>query len=39
MFDIGSIGTHLYTLLHGKPVGSDEFGNKYYRCAKKLNGR
>jgi len=37
--DIGSFGTHLYTLLHGEQVGSDEFGNKYYRNEKKLNGR
>lgn len=39
MIDIGSFGTHLYTLLHGDAVGSDEFGNKYYRCKKKLHGR
>lgn len=34
------IGTLLYTWLHGKYVGKDEFGNKYYelRCAPK-NGR
>ncbi|MBL4615960.1 MAG: NADH:ubiquinone oxidoreductase subunit NDUFA12 [Magnetovibrio sp.] len=37
--DIGSIGTHLHTLLYGEQVGSDEFGNKYYRNPKKLNGR
>ena len=37
--DIGAIGTHLYTMLHGKQVGSDEFGNKYYVCKKELNGR
>lgn len=37
--DIGSLGTHLYTLLNGDQVGSDEFGNKYYRHKKLLNGR
>jgi len=37
--DIGSIGTHLYTMLNGEQVGSDEFGNKYYRHKKLLNGR
>lgn len=37
--DIGSIGTWLYTLLKGEQVGSDEFGNKYYRNATPLNGR
>ena len=37
--DIGSIGTHLYTMLSGEQVGSDEFGNKYYRNKTKLNGR
>jgi len=37
--DIGSIGTHLYTLLSGEQVGADEFGNKYYRNKTKLNGR
>ena len=37
--DIGSIGTHLYTLFSGEKVGSDEFGNKYYRCKKALHGR
>lgn len=26
-----TLGTHLFTLLFGKYVGSDEFGNKYYR--------
>lgn len=25
-----SIGTRLFTLIHGELVGSDEFGNKYY---------
>jgi NADH:ubiquinone oxidoreductase subunit len=37
--DIGSIGTRLYTLFNGEHVGSDEFGNRYFRCAKALNGR
>ncbi|MCW8914724.1 MAG: NADH:ubiquinone oxidoreductase subunit NDUFA12 [Magnetovibrio sp.] len=36
---MGAIGTHLYTMLHGKQVGSDEFGNKYYMNPKKLHGR
>ena len=26
-----SIGTRLYTWLRGELVGSDEFGNRYYR--------
>jgi NADH:ubiquinone oxidoreductase subunit len=26
-----TIGTRLYTLLHGIYVGKDEFGNRYYR--------
>jgi len=26
-----SIGTRLFTLLHGEFVGADEFGNRYYR--------
>jgi NADH:ubiquinone oxidoreductase subunit len=37
--DIGSIGTRLYTLIYGEQVGSDEFGNRYYRRDKLLNGR
>jgi len=37
--DIGSIGTHIYTLFSGTLVGADEFGNKYYRCKKPLHGR
>jgi len=37
--DIGSIGTRLYTMLRGEQVGSDEFGNKYYRNSTRLNGR
>lgn len=39
MFDFGSIGTHIYTMFSGELAGSDEFGNKYYRCKKKLHGR
>ncbi|MEO1193152.1 MAG: NADH:ubiquinone oxidoreductase subunit NDUFA12 [Pseudomonadota bacterium] len=27
-----SIGTRLFTLLNGKLVGKDEFGNRYYRA-------
>lgn len=34
-----TIGTLLYTRFHGDFVGSDRFGNKYYRNAKKLQGR
>ena len=26
-----TITTRLYTLFHGKPVGSDAFGNRYYK--------
>lgn len=26
-----SLGTRLYTLLHGQPVGTDPFGNAYYQ--------
>ncbi len=37
--DIGSIGTYLYTWLHGAQVGTDEFGNRYYHYKKELNGR
>ncbi|MBF0247375.1 MAG: NADH:ubiquinone oxidoreductase subunit NDUFA12 [Alphaproteobacteria bacterium] len=37
--DIGSIGTRLYTMMHGEYVGTDDFGNTYYRYAKTLNGR
>jgi len=28
--DIGSVGTLLYTLLNGRHVGTDSFGNRYY---------
>lgn len=34
-----TIGTRIYTWLHGELVGTDEFGNKYYRNKKKLHGR
>ncbi len=35
-----SIGTFIYTLLNGNFVGTDEFGNRYYRGkGRKLNGR
>lgn len=34
-----TIGTRLYTWLNGTLVGTDEFGNKYYRNKKKLQGR
>lgn len=36
---MATLGTRLYTWLHGSLVGKDEFGNKYYRCKKKLQGR
>lgn len=35
-----NIGTILYTLLKGKPVGEDEYGNRYYRgTGIKLHGK
>ena len=34
-----TIGTRIYTWLNGTLVGTDEFGNKYYRNKKKLQGR
>ncbi len=35
-----SIGTLLYTWVMGRLVGTDEFGNRYYRSkGKKLHGR
>jgi len=35
-----SIGTHLYTLFRGALVGTDSFGNRYYRSkGKPLHGR
>jgi len=34
-----TIGTRVYTWLNGELVGTDEFGNKYYRNKKKLQGR
>jgi NADH:ubiquinone oxidoreductase subunit len=35
-----SIGTRLYTLLRGELVGTDSFGNRYYRSkGKRLHGR
>ena len=27
-----SLGTRLFTWLHGEPVGSDPFGNRYFRA-------
>ena len=27
------LGTRLFTRRHGRPVGEDEFGNRYYRAA------
>ena len=35
-----SLGTWIYTMLNGDIVGTDEFGNRYYRGkGKKLQGR
>ncbi len=35
-----SIGTRLYTLLRGELVGTDSFGNRYYRSkGRRLHGR
>ncbi len=35
-----SLGTWIYTMLNGDLVGTDEFGNRYYRGkGKKLQGR
>ena len=34
-----SIGTRLYTWLHGELVGTDQFGNRYYRGRSQLLGR
>ena len=35
-----SLGTWIYTMLNGDLVGTDEFGNNYYRGkGKKLHGR
>jgi NADH:ubiquinone oxidoreductase subunit len=30
-----NIGTWLHTVLHGEHVGTDEFGNRYYRSRKR----
>lgn len=35
-----NLGTIIYTWLNGEQVGTDEFGNRYYRAKKdKLHGR
>jgi NADH:ubiquinone oxidoreductase subunit len=35
-----SLGTRLLTLFYGEPVGTDEFGNRYYRSRRrKRQGR
>jgi NADH:ubiquinone oxidoreductase subunit len=34
-----SIGTRLYTWLHGELVGTDQFANRYYRGRSRLLGR
>lgn len=31
---MASLGTHLYTLFFGRYVGSDDYGNRYYRSSK-----
>jgi NADH:ubiquinone oxidoreductase subunit len=37
---IGHIGTLIYTWIHGTLVGTDEFGNRYYRARRDtLHGR
>ncbi len=33
-----SLGTKIFTWLHGELVGEDQFGNKYYRSKKKEEG-
>jgi len=33
------LGTIFYTWFRGELVGTDEFGNRYYRSKEKLNGR
>lgn len=30
---MATLGTHIYTLLYGKRVGRDEFGNRYYKSS------
>ena len=35
---MAGLGTRLYTALHGKYVGDDEFGNKYYCSKSKKEG-
>ena len=34
-----SLGTRLYTWLHGELVGTDQFGNRYYRGRSRLLSR
>ncbi len=37
---MATIGTMLFTWLNGNPVGTDEFGNRYYKSSKApLHGR
>lgn len=33
-----TIGTKLHTLFHGKFVGRDEFGNRYYQAKRAVKG-
>jgi NADH:ubiquinone oxidoreductase subunit len=33
------LGTRLFTLLHGEPVGTDSYGNRYYRERRPKRGR
>ena len=32
---VNNLGTTLYTVFFGKPVGQDKFGNRYYVSKKK----
>ena len=34
-----NIGTVIYTWLRGELVGTDEFGNRYYRNRRKRRGK
>lgn len=35
-----TIGTRIFTFLHGRLIGTDEFGNRYYEARRaKLHGR
>jgi len=34
-----NLGTWLYTRLYGEAVGTDEFGNRYFRAPSRIQGR